>query len=155
MKVYAFVKIRVHPDADGPGTTYGDIICFERMDRSLSKTELIHFLPVPMDIKIPCGDDYMKSHSCPQCKNNDIALCDVQKYCRAEFSDGGVLEEPQLLKKRRFKIDIDKEISKPILDIAKKRDKTDVEDAKVKSDMDKITILESKIEDKATLQVIS
>lgn len=120
MKVYALIKIREHPQPDGAGAQQFDLVTFERADRDFSEKEWQYFIPIPVDINIPCGDQFMKEMigKCGECQYNDPALCDVQKYCRGEWSEGGVEQEPTLIHKRRYKIPVNATLSQNMLKLA-------------------------------------
>jgi len=128
MKVYAFVKIRHHPqEPDGPGVHYGDIVSFHRVESKRSEEELKFFLPVLVDINIPCGDKYDREMrgKCGKCKWNDPKVCDVQKYCRGEWSEGTLFEPPTLTKKRRYRLDLKSILPSDKLSLAEKEEKTE------------------------------
>lgn len=118
MKVYAFVKIR--------GSNYGSVISMHRTDSVRSAEELEFFLPVPFDITIPCGSQYDREMrgKCGTCENNGIALCDVQKYCRALWGEGSLFDPPTLDYKARYMIDVESSIPEAILQKAVIKNKT-------------------------------
>ena len=101
MKVFAFSKIPDHPSKNiNEGTRKGDIASFHRLDHKFSKMELQFFLPVVVDITIPCGDNYDKVR-CYNCKYNNVESCDVQKYTQPLMS---YAPNPRPLQKRMYNI---------------------------------------------------
>ena len=123
MKVYAFVKIKHHPqEPDGQGAHYGDIVSFHRVETKRSQEELKFFLPVLVDINIPCGDKYDREMNgkCGGCKFNDPEECDVQKYARGKWSEGSLFEPPKLIKRARYKIDLSEVIDAEKIALAEK-----------------------------------
>lgn len=162
MKLCALVKIKPHPDPDGPGAQYGDVVTIERADRKFSDKELKYFLPVPVDLNPPCGDNYMKvdggkyvpEWDCANCKDNDPALCDVQKFIRGEWSDGDVLNPPELIRKRRYKISLDSVVEKSVLDTAKVSEKQETNRLTIETWVSDTSMEKTVIEDKATLKEI-
>ena len=148
MKVYAFVKIRRHPDPLGAGAQYGDVISFHRIETKRSEEELKFFLPVLVDINIPCGDKYDRGNNCAICKECEPELCDVIKYCRSEWTAGDILNQPKILKKRRYKMDIDSLIPTEFLAVVEKEDKTTEDQALIITTAITTEISASKILDK-------
>lgn len=144
MKVYAFVKIQHHPqEPDGQGSHYGDVVSFHRIDREFSKDELKYFLPVPMDLKVPCGDEFMKpgskTYGCKDCKDNDPELCEVAKYERGEWSEGTVFDPPQVVKSRRYTVDLKAIVPSETLAMAENKTKDALTEAAIMDTMGKIT----------------
>lgn len=109
IELYAFCKIAEHPNPSGGGADKGDISSFHRADYVFSDEEVNMFLPVLMDLNVPCGDKYdLPDNKCgPLCPWYDPDVCDVIKYSRAEW-DAGDIEKgipPKAIKTRRYKID--------------------------------------------------
>jgi len=124
------IKVKHHPDPDGMGAQFGDVVSFSRPDHVFSEKELKYFIPIPVDINVPCGDNYMKvvdggypDWNCSTCPDNDPDVCDVQKFVRGEWSEGDVENPPMLLKKRRYRIPIDVVLNSTMLALATKDDK--------------------------------
>jgi len=129
MKVLALVKIRYNSKSDG--TTYGDLIALGRTDYIRSTSELESFVPVLLDLNIPCGDKFMKGHNCVTCEYNDPIDCDSVKYQRGLWTEGDIENPPTLIKKRRYIIDITKLLSEETLVLIAKHDKTEIEQATI------------------------
>ena len=153
MKVYELVKIRHHPQPDGPGCQYGDVVLFLRADHKFSDKELKYFLPVPMDINVPCGDKYDKEMrgKCGECKDNDPALCDVQKYCRGEWTEGSVFEAPTLTHKFQFKVDLGAVCGEAVLTKAEKEEQTAEDKTSITTWAAETSTKESALVDKISL----
>lgn len=156
MKVYALCKIKVHPLGDeGGGATRGDVIQFLRADHKFSDSEIKHFVPILVDITIPCGDDFMRvengkyvNWNCGKCKDNDPEVCEVQKYVRALWDEGTVFEAPKVLRKFRFKLDIDSILPEATLTVVDKEEKTTEEKASILDYAAKNEISKASVEDK-------
>jgi len=146
MKVFAFVKIRTNKAPQG--ATRGCVISFHRTESPRSEEELKFFLPVLVDINIPCGDKYDRGNKCGSCKYNDPQECDVQKYGRAIWTSGDILNPPRVAKKRRYKIDIDSFLSPDSLAVIDKLEKTKEERDMIISNALKNEVFESLILDK-------
>lgn len=162
MKLCALVKIRQHPQPDGLGAQYGDVICFERSDRKFSDDEMKYFIAVPIDVNVPCGDNYkkvvngqyVKEWNCSKCKNNDPELCEVQKYCRGEWTEGDIFTPPRLAKKFRYKISLDTVIEKSILDTAKTSEKIEEDKTALEAWAADTLLEKSVVEDKVILDQV-
>jgi len=110
MLVFAFTKIPDHPSKDpNRGARKGDISSFHPLDYEFSKEELKFFLPVVVELKIPC-DEYGKQ-PCRKCQHNNPESCDAIKYIKGLWSTGTVFQEPKLLMKRKYNIDRSKFLS--------------------------------------------
>jgi len=112
MQVYALSKIHEHPDTKGSGAQKGDISTFKPLNYEFSKEELRFFLPVVVDLIIPCRNAFMNPKhkdfvKCGSCPNYDNDLCDNAKYCRAVWSAGNVLNPPKIIRKRKYNINRD------------------------------------------------
>lgn len=104
MKVYVYIKIKENKNPQG--TTKGDIIYVYPMVEDQGKLTLDNFIPVVMDLKIPCGEDFNKQvYDCSKCKENDWETCDVIKYQRAKWTAGDIDNPPKTEKARRYSID--------------------------------------------------
>jgi len=129
MKVFAFVKIPKHPQPDGPGGQKGDLVFFWPIvpKDKLGKKTLNVFLPVVVDITIPCSAKFGINPPCRKCKDNDPAVCDYIKYQRPLWSTGSILDPPTMLKKFRYSIDRDKFIDGASEAVVIKTEKTEAE----------------------------
>lgn len=134
MKVLAFIKIRKHPQPDSGGAQAGDIISFHPVDEPRSEEELKFYLPILVDINIPCGEKYDKGLKCVNCEFNDPDLCDNIKYTRGIWGEGSLLTPPKPITKRKYKIDRTKFISGATDETVLKWDKTEVERQTILSD---------------------
>lgn len=151
MKVYAFIKIVHHPqEPDGPGVHYGDIVSFHRMETKRSAKELKYFLPVQVDINIPCGEKYDREMKgkCGECRFNDPTLCDVQKFARASWSAGDIINPPEVVHRCRYSMPIKTLIPSDKLQLAEKSDKTETDRQTIMDYVSKNTISITAITDK-------
>jgi len=120
MKVYAYINI-----AD---KLKGDIIYIYPMVEDQGKLTLNKFIPVVIDLNIPCGDAFNKlEYNCVRCKDNDWETCDKIKYERAVWSAGDILNPPKVIKRRRYMIDRTEFISGESELLITKADKTEQE----------------------------
>ena len=117
MKVYAYIKIADHPQPDGTGMQKGDICYFFPMNRPQGNLTLNAYLPVVVDLTIPCGQAFQDlKFNCNKCQYNDEKLCEIQKYNKPVWSPGGLFEMPKPIKIRRYNIIRSKFIS-PLTEI--------------------------------------
>ena len=116
MKVFAYIKIHQHPTKDYKG----DIIYLyptTEFQQHQGNLTLNDHLPVLIEANIPCDEGMglpkgygafnKVEQDCGKCTNNDPTLCDKIKYQRAVFSGGSLFEEPIIINKRMYYIDVD------------------------------------------------
>lgn len=110
MKVYVFTKIKENKNPRG--TTTGDIVYIYPIDVPQAKLDINDFLPIVMDLTIPCGENFRqialqnrKATPCHRCIYNDVDTCDVRKYTQGVWTAGTLKDQPKLKKKRRYSID--------------------------------------------------
>ena len=121
VKVYGYVKIN-EPNANA-GTVNGDMIYFYHPDVPQAKDSFIDFFPVPMEIELPCGEENFRkiclndptAMPCTSCPNCDPDECDKEKYTKGLWTIGDIHNPPELIYKRRHKVDITKFISAPTI----------------------------------------
>ena len=103
MKVLLLCRSIRHPqEVNINAPQLGDIVQMRRADKAVWGDELKHFTVVTVDLNIPCGDEF-KKRLCKDCKDNDILKCEFQKYILPEFDAGSIVDEPRVIKKRRYK----------------------------------------------------
>ena len=129
MKVYAWIKIAEHPQPGGPGAQKGDIVYFYPIGVPQGKETLNHYVPVVVDLKVPCGENFIFTARCNRCKFSTPDLCDIRKYRSGVWSQGTLEKPPTLLKKRRYQIDRSMFISGDTETTVLKKDKTEQEKA--------------------------
>lgn len=107
MKVFLLTRIKLHPDRANPNAPQvGDIVELCRADRTHWGNEAKIFLPVLVDINIPCGDNFKqvdKGWYCGKCEYNHPDKCDCQKLIQPQES---IFGDGKILKKRRYKVNI-------------------------------------------------
>lgn len=105
MLVYIFIKIHEHPQPDSLGSQKNDIIYIYPIVEDIGKDTLNHFLPLRIDLNIPCGQKFQKLiNHCPTCQYNDPDECEVVKYTKGLWSPGDIENPPKLIKKARHYI---------------------------------------------------
>lgn len=107
MKVFLLCRSIEHPQHSNPNAPQiGDIVQVRRADKEVWGKELKPFTIVKVDLNIPCEEafkQYDKGGRCRDCPNNDVDHCEFQKYIKPEYDTGSLLEEPTVIKKRRYK----------------------------------------------------
>ncbi len=88
------------------------------------KKTLDSFIPVVMELKIPCNDSKSDLFLCGPCQWNDWELCDRIKYLRNEWTPGDVDNPPKAFR-GRYQIDYSAFISESSLAEYGKEEKTE------------------------------
>jgi len=133
MLVKVMMKTREHPQPDSQGAQRGDVCLIWPMNKAHGKAELNGFSPVVMDLNIPCGEEtfWNQPPPCGTCKHNNQEDCDKNKYERGVWTEGSLFEEPRLIKKCQFRIDIDALVSAETKTLLANDEKTEEEKALV------------------------
>ena len=164
MLVYAWIKIEDHPQPEGGGTQKGDIVLFTRTDRrAYGRKTLEFFLPVVVDITVPCGDDFDNYNTekkaftrlCARCEWANQDDCDVIKYTKAVWGAGDIDNAPRPIKNRKYNIDRTKFISELSEAVVVKLDKTEQEKLTILTDSANNPRPVTDIEDKEAILVES
>ncbi len=133
MKVYVYTRVipnNLTPSDDG----VGDAVYIYPIDVPQAKLDIQDFLPIVMDLKIPCGDNFRKrvadqsnATQCQKCEFRDEDLCDNIKYTVGVWGEGTLRTPPKLINKRRYKIDRSTFVSADSNDLITNTEKTEGE----------------------------
>lgn len=119
------VKFKEHPQPDSQGAQKGDVISIRPADRPLpSSSEMDCFMYFFVDLDIPCDFRFGHKPQCNKCPNAEPELCDFIFFKRGLWDDGDILDPPVLLKKCRYNIDFEAQLSPQSLALVTKDNKT-------------------------------
>ncbi len=139
MKAYVLIRIK---QGTPEITKAGDIIEIYPItgnDNDMGTDTRNDFLPLVMNIAIPCGDGAIDAagkwginkrgptFQCGSCKYNDPDLCERIKYLKAEWGGGTLETPPKVVRKRMHYIDRSGFTTSQFESFITKVDKTEVE----------------------------